>query len=63
MVWIAFSGQGKDIGKIGFGFTTLLIQAAGWRGLKTHAPPWGMGKVWRECGRVLQDMQWDVSHG
>lgn len=60
MVRIAFSGQGQGIGEIGFGFTILLIQATGWRGLKTHAPLGEMGKVWRICTGVLQVMLRDM---
>lgn len=44
MIRIAFSDKGKCIGEVGFGFAYALIQATGWRGLKAHAPPWGMGK-------------------
>ena len=63
VVGIASSGQGKGIGEIGFGFTIVLIQTTGGRVLKTHAPPWGMGKSWGRIGVVLQDMQWDTGHG
>jgi len=63
MVRIAFSGQGKGIGEIGFGFTIVLIQTTGGRVLKTHAPPWGMGKVWRRCTGVMKDMLRDMGLG